>query len=197
VARARGDLARAASLARASVARAAGHSPADPYNIAMGLARLAAVALASGQPARAARRLGTCAALLPPAVPPALQPEDRPVVEGAVAAARAALSGAAFEGAWAAGAALTLEQAVAEALGEEDAIPAPPAAPAPRDPAGLTRREEEVLRLLARGATDAAIAAELSISRKTVGVHVANILGKTNCANRTAAAAFAVRHGLA
>jgi DNA-binding NarL/FixJ family response regulator len=54
-----------------------------------------------------------------------------------------------------------------------------------------------VLRLLAQGATDAAIAARLSISRKTVNAHVASILGKTGCANRTAAAAFAVRYGLA
>jgi DNA-binding NarL/FixJ family response regulator len=57
-------------------------------------------------------------------------------------------------------------------------------------------REIEVLRLLAAGATNAAIAAELFISVKTVNAHVASILSKTNCPNRAAAAAFALRNGL-
>jgi DNA-binding CsgD family transcriptional regulator len=73
----------------------------------------------------------------------------------------------------------------------------PPAPPArPTAPAGLTAREVEVLRLLVRGATDPAIARELSISVKTVNKHVASILGKTGSPNRTAAAAFALRNGL-
>ena len=113
-----------------------------------------------------------------------------------MAAARAALGEAVFTDAWAAGAALTWERAVGEALGEDTAAPRPVAAPARRDAVGLTRREAEVLRLLARGATDAAIGRELSLSHKTVGVHVTHILGKTGCPNRAAAAAFAVRHGL-
>ena len=61
-------------------------------------------------------------------------------------------------------------------------------------PFGLTARETEVLRLLAEGATDAAIAAALSISVNTVNKHVASILAKTGAANRTAAAA-ALRRG--
>jgi DNA-binding CsgD family transcriptional regulator len=73
---------------------------------------------------------------------------------------------------------------------------APPARGA-RYPAGLTRREAEVLRLVAAGKTDREIADELVISISTVGHHVSNILGKTGSANRTEAAAFAVRHGLA
>jgi DNA-binding NarL/FixJ family response regulator len=73
---------------------------------------------------------------------------------------------------------------------------APPARGA-RYPAGLTRREAEVLRLVAAGKTDREIADELVIAISTVGHHVSNILGKTGSANRTEAAAFAVRHGLA
>jgi DNA-binding CsgD family transcriptional regulator len=82
----------------------------------------------------------------------------------------------------------------AEALAAQFATaPPPPAA----YPAGLTLREVEVLRLLARGATDRAIAEALSISVKTVNKHVASILGKTGSATRTAAAAVAHQHGLA
>jgi len=57
----------------------------------------------------------------------------------------------------------------------------------------LTPREREVLDLLARGASNKAIAADLFISEKTVSVHVSNLLGKLGVANRGAAAALA-RH---
>lgn len=63
-------------------------------------------------------------------------------------------------------------------------------------PAGLTSREVEVLRLVAQGATNSAIADALTISVKTVNAHVASILAKTGTANRTAATAFALRHGI-
>ncbi len=63
--------------------------------------------------------------------------------------------------------------------------------------AGLTRREEEVLRLLAQGRSNRQIAEELFISESTVGYHVTNILGKVGAANRTEAAGFATRNGLA
>ena len=64
-------------------------------------------------------------------------------------------------------------------------------------PAGLTRREVEVLHLIASGATNRQIADALSISVRTVTTHVTNILNKTNCDNRTAATAFAIQHNLA
>ena len=54
-----------------------------------------------------------------------------------------------------------------------------------------------MLRLVAQGATNRAIAESLHISVKTVNAHVTHILNKTGCANRAAAAAFAVQHGLA
>ncbi len=61
----------------------------------------------------------------------------------------------------------------------------------------LTTREIEVLRLLAIGRGNADIALVLSISLSTVATHVRNIFAKTGCANRTEAAAHALRHGLA
>jgi DNA-binding CsgD family transcriptional regulator/tetratricopeptide (TPR) repeat protein len=63
-------------------------------------------------------------------------------------------------------------------------------------PAGLSAREIEVLRMVAIGKTNQQIAAALFRSPNTVANHVRNILGKTQAANRTEAAAFAVRHGL-
>jgi HD-GYP domain-containing protein (c-di-GMP phosphodiesterase class II) len=63
-------------------------------------------------------------------------------------------------------------------------------------PAGLTQREIEVLRLLARGLTNKEIANRLVISRKTVGNHVEHIYTKINATNRAGASLFAVQHGL-
>jgi DNA-binding NarL/FixJ family response regulator len=67
----------------------------------------------------------------------------------------------------------------------------------PSAPDDLTAREAEVLRLIAIGRSNADIATVLSISLNTVATHVRNILAKTGCANRTEAAAYAMRRGLA
>jgi len=63
--------------------------------------------------------------------------------------------------------------------------------------AGLTERELEVLRLIARGMSNKLIAHELVVSEKTVKTHVSNILAKLHLADRTQAALYAVREGLA
>jgi HD-GYP domain-containing protein (c-di-GMP phosphodiesterase class II) len=63
-------------------------------------------------------------------------------------------------------------------------------------PAGLTLREVEVLRLVARGFSNKEIAARLFISKKTVSNHVEHIYSKIDATNRAAASLFAVRHGL-
>ena len=61
---------------------------------------------------------------------------------------------------------------------------------------GLTTRELEVLRLIGRGRSNREIAADLFISEHTAANHVRSILMKTQSANRTAAARYAMRHGL-
>jgi ATP/maltotriose-dependent transcriptional regulator MalT len=61
---------------------------------------------------------------------------------------------------------------------------------------GLTSRELEVLRLVATGRTNQAIADELYVAVKTVDRHVASILAKLGVASRTAATAFAYEHDL-
>ncbi len=63
-------------------------------------------------------------------------------------------------------------------------------------PGGLTAREVEVLRLVARGLTDAQVADELVLSRRTVSTHLTSIYGKLGINSRSAATRFAVEHGL-
>ncbi len=63
-------------------------------------------------------------------------------------------------------------------------------------PAGLTTREVEILRLVARGQTNKQIAATLTISPKTAGTHVEHIYDKLGVTNRALASLFAAKHGL-
>ncbi|HSV38616.1 MAG TPA: HD domain-containing phosphohydrolase, partial [Nocardioidaceae bacterium] len=63
-------------------------------------------------------------------------------------------------------------------------------------PAGLTAREVEVLRLLARGLSHAEVAETLVISRKTARNHAEHIYAKIGVSNRAMASLFASRHGL-
>jgi DNA-binding NarL/FixJ family response regulator len=63
--------------------------------------------------------------------------------------------------------------------------------------ASLTAREREVLALVARGRANKAIAFELGCKEKTVKTHVGNILAKLGLSDRTQAALYAVREGLA
>ena len=120
------------------------------------------------------------------------------------AAAREALGEDAFACAWAAGRALRLEEAVAEAmaLAEQVAhasLPCIPGDAAPADPTarfGLTPREVEVLRLLAEGRSDREIGQALFVSHRTAMFHVSHILAKLGADSRTAAATLALRHRL-
>ncbi|MGD2103929.1 MAG: response regulator transcription factor [Anaerolineae bacterium] len=61
----------------------------------------------------------------------------------------------------------------------------------------LTEREAEVLSLVAQGLTNQEIADNLFVSERTVRTHVSNILSKLHLANRTQAALYALRKGLA
>jgi non-specific serine/threonine protein kinase len=114
---------------------------------------------------------------------------NRMVYERALSAARAALGEQAFATTWAAGRALPLAEAVGEAL---DTLPTPPGAPGGL----LTRREMEVLRLLAVGHSDREIAEALFLSVRTVEAHVGRILAKLGVRTRTAAVDAAISTGL-
>ncbi|TQK51660.1 regulatory LuxR family protein [Streptomyces sp. SLBN-118] len=82
-----------------------------------------------------------------------------------------------------------LAQRARVSLAGEPSPPAPATGPA----LGLTRREEDVLRLVAAGRSNRQIAEELFISPKTASVHVSNILGKLGVSGRGEAAALAHR----
>ena len=85
------------------------------------------------------------------------------------------------------------ETAAASSAASSAASPSERAA----DEFGLTRREREVLALVAEGWTNRQVADHLFISENTAGVHVSNILGKLGASGRTEAAAIAHRLGLA
>ena len=73
----------------------------------------------------------------------------------------------------------------------------PPDSRAPTSLGELTERELEVLRLIAEGLNNREIAEKLVISDKTVKTHVSSILSKLHLEDRTQAAIYALRHGLA
>ena len=76
-------------------------------------------------------------------------------------------------------------------------VPAAPVSqPVAELPEPLTRREREVLQMLASGLGNKEIAAHLSISDHTVKFHVASILGKLGASSRTEAVSLGIRHGL-
>jgi NarL family two-component system response regulator LiaR len=82
----------------------------------------------------------------------------------------------------------TIATQVIEELNRESDLPPT------EDP--LTEREVEVLKLVAQGHTNQEIAQRMTISQRTVGSHVSNILDKLHLANRTQAALYALREGL-
>lgn len=71
--------------------------------------------------------------------------------------------------------------------------------PSPLPPTSepLTEREVEILKFIAQGLTNQEIAAHLVVSERTIGNHVGNILNKLHLANRTQAALYALKKGLA
>jgi DNA-binding NarL/FixJ family response regulator len=69
-------------------------------------------------------------------------------------------------------------------------------APSSEEVGPLTRRELEILRLVAEGHTNAQVARMLWVTEQTVKFHLSNIYRKLNVANRTEASRWAQRHGL-
>lgn len=132
-----------------------------------------------------------------------LPPADCAGYEKAVAITRTKLGEHAFAAAWRQGRMMTPEQALAEQKHHSTAeysssMPPPmlPAAQIPAYPDGLTRREGEVLRLVASGWSDAQVAEQLVISPRTVNGHLRSIYNKINVNSRSAATRYAMEHAL-
>ena len=168
------------------------------------LATLAALAVRLGQPRRAARIAGATQAygdLINLAPIPLAAEIVRPVP----ALARELLGGPEFDRAWAEGQAMSLDDAIAEALAVEpqrpadrtESVTAPPGSTAGSPfPAGLSPREIEVLRLIAAGHTSKEVADVLVLSIRTVERHITHVYEKIGARGRADATAFALKHGL-
>jgi DNA-binding CsgD family transcriptional regulator len=164
-----------------------------------GLAGLAAVSAETRQFARAAWLLGAMdrVAAGQPGIDDDHLNQIAPRAERAASAARQALGAAAFDKAWRTGRRLPPPQAAAEAVALAASLAASRAdAGAPAPYGRLTRRQLEVLRLLAQRRTDKEIAETLSVSPRTAQQHVAQIFNKLAVNNRREAAAAAVRLGI-
>lgn len=172
-----------------------------PLAVATNLQGIGVTLVALGRLAEAARLWGAAEALC------ALLPEERAFVARARTAVRAELGEEAFSVAWAEGHAMTLEQAMAVmeritlssqslARTTKRARGARQQASTPSTLSGLTSREGEVLRLVARGLTDAQIAEALVISPRTVNAHLRSIYMKLHISSRNAATYFALEHDL-
>jgi len=120
-----------------------------------------------------------------------------PVYEQTVATTRAALGKPAFDAAWDAGNQLPADDVLTEIDALVATFTSPPSAIPPETQHGLSPRELEVLRLLVEGRSNRGIGDTLSLSERTVENHVMHILSKLGVESRTAAATYAVRHGLA
>jgi non-specific serine/threonine protein kinase len=166
--------------------------------IALCLALGARIALELGHPEEGAKLIGATDRQLEDANYEAL-PIYEEGREKIVANVRAALEAETFDRFREAGRELTSDLAV-EALrslstlaGKPELSPVEDGSPM----ASLTAREQDVLRLLVEGCSNAKIAEQLYITNRTAQTHVANILGKLGVTSRGAAAAYAVRHGFA
>jgi predicted ATPase/DNA-binding CsgD family transcriptional regulator len=153
---------------------------------------LAAAVSMHGDHGWAARLFGAAEALRE-AVGAFVLPLYRAEYDRGVAAARTGLGEEAFEEAWAEGRAMTPEQAVEYVLSKEDLRRSRSTT---SYPAGLSAREAEVLKLVAKGLTNARIAQELFISPRTVDRHLNSIYRKVGISSRAAATRFAAEHNL-
>lgn len=77
------------------------------------------------------------------------------------------------------------------------ALAAPRTRSGRRDPGGLTRREVEILQLVAHGMTNGAVARTLWVSSETVKFHLSNVYRKLGVGNRAEATRWAIEVGLA
>jgi DNA-binding CsgD family transcriptional regulator len=172
---------------------------------------LALMACTHGQPSLAAQLFGAASRALEE-IGSSIGPARSARYRRYVAEVREGLGEEAFAAAWAEGRETPFEDAVAAALAaehvggglSEQRVRRPQPSARMRDSArsgpthmnGLTRREQEVVALLARGMTNREIAAELTIAERTAETHVCKILSKLRLSRRAQLTAWAVQHEL-
>jgi len=166
----------------------------DARGLAQCLEAAGGVLVARGRGAAAARLLGAAAACRQRLAAP-LPVEDRADHDAALDAVRRDIGPDAADRALAEGRALRSDDAAAlarAALDDAGHAPAPPPRRPASRPGGLTRREAQVADLVAAGRTNRQIARALTISEKTVEVHVHNVIAKLGAQSRTEVATWVV-----
>ncbi len=197
VAMSRGELALARRHFGESLALS--QSTGSRIGVIRGLDVFAALATEERDQGTAVRLTAAAAALRQEAgLPPA-----RTARLNRILAAAADLGDQVVERLWAEGSSLSSDGAVAVALGgiaasaaasqDTTSAPRPASSPGPAQAAGLTGREAEIVPLIAAGASNKAIAAELGITTSTAARHVANIMGKLGVNSRAQIAAWALQ----
>jgi DNA-binding CsgD family transcriptional regulator len=180
-----GDLARADVLYRHGLRLGLEHN--EQRFVAVGLAGLAILSAMKGRPERAAHLCGLIDAVMQ-RVGTALTPGGRENYEAASRQARGALGAERFDLLWQEGRSIPPAEFLSAQL--------PASSKSTASEIGLTRRELDVLRLLADGRSNREIADALFISPRTVTNHVASIISRLGVHSRAAAASYAVRSGL-
>jgi predicted ATPase/DNA-binding CsgD family transcriptional regulator len=174
----------------------------DKGSIALYQEAFASVVAAQGEFTWAARLWGATE-VLREAISAPRPPFERVSYERAVAAARTQLGEQAFTAAWAEGRTMTPAQAFAAQERTNRSVPIPaeqPSVPSMKSaanyPDGLTAREVEVLRLVARGLSNIQVSEHLVISPRTVDTHLTSIYSKVGVSSRSAATRYALEHHL-
>jgi predicted ATPase/DNA-binding CsgD family transcriptional regulator len=187
VARLRGDAQRAAETLRESVAIAAALGAArQTYHSLAFLGMLAAqqagwtssVRLISSAASYASHDPGRSS----------LDEDEKRDWDTSLAAARSALDEKTFDEAWLTGQTMSIDDALAEADQLLTVHPVPDI--------GLSRREQEVVRLIAQGLSNREIADALVIAGRTAEAHVTHVLAKLGLRSRSQVAIWALEHGL-
>jgi predicted ATPase/DNA-binding CsgD family transcriptional regulator len=188
-----GDYERAAPLLEEGLRSLRGLK--DQPGIAFSLLGLAGIAAHHGEYARAARLWGAAESLREAIeLPLAYHELVSYGYEDRVGGARGRLGEEAFAGEWAEGRAMSPEEAIEYAL-QPPETPQEPASVLSY-PAGLSPREVEILKLVAKGMTNAKIAEELFLSPRTVNAHLRSVYHKIGFHSRAEAARFASEHNL-
>jgi non-specific serine/threonine protein kinase len=164
--------------------------------ITYSLDSIAALAAAEKQPQRAIQMLGAAASIRE-TIGERLTPVARTMVDEWLRPLQRALGQDAFQSAWEAGRAMSIEQALELALAATQTPPpqaeGPPEGPKQRV-TELSPREEQVAALLADGLTNRQIAERLVVTDRTVAAHIEHILDKLGFASRHQVAAWATEN---
>src|SRR5579884_2396397 len=198
VALAQGDYVAARNRYEESLARA--RAMDDQELLVSCMEGLAMVVSAQGEPVWAARLWGA-AEVLRKTIGEPVSPVEHAFYERAIMDTRRRLGERAFEAGWDQGRTMTPDQALQAQLPLPALSASPSTSVAGRMPiaypAGLTVREVEVLRLVAKGMTDAQIAEALVISPRTVNTHLTSIYSKIGVSSRSEATRYALEQRLA